>query len=70
MKLEDLSNSEIANLIDDYVRGNKAHRNRNMLKDRLITGMRYEKLAEKYGLSVRQTQRIIYKASDQLFRHI
>ena len=70
MKYDDLSNTEIAHLIDEYVRGNHAVRNREMLKDRLIDGMPYERLAEKYGLSVRATQSIIYKASDQLFRHI
>lgn len=66
-KYNDISNSELANLIDEWVRG---ERNREMLKDRLINGMMYEPLAEKYNLSVRATQNIIYKASEQLFRHV
>ena len=70
MKYDDLSNSEISNLIDEYVRGMHAVRNRQMLKDRLIDGMLFEDLAEKYGLSVCATQNVIYKASEQLFRHI
>lgn len=70
MKYDDLSNSEIARLIDEYVRGMHAARNRQMLKDRLIDGMLFEDLAEKYGLSVCATQNAIYKASEQLFRHI
>ena len=70
MKYDDLSNTELAELIDEWVRGMHAERNRKMLKDRLINGMLYEPLAEKYGLSVRATQNIIYKASEQLFKHI
>lgn len=67
MKYDELSNSELANLINEWVRG---ERNREMLKDRLINGMMYEPLAEKYNLSVRATQNIIYKASEQLFKHV
>lgn len=70
MKYDELSNSELATLIDEWVRGLHAERNREILKDRLINGMLYEPLAEKYQLSVRQTQKIIYKASEQLFKHV
>lgn len=69
-KYEDLPNSEISRLIDEWVRGLHAERNREMLKDRLINGMLYEPLAEKYNLSVRATQNIIYRASEQLFKHV
>lgn len=68
--LENISNSELATLIDEWVRGLHAERNREMLKDRLINGMLYEPLAEKYNLSVRATQNIIYRASEQLFKHV
>lgn len=70
MKYDDLSNSELAMLIDEWVRGLHAERNREMLKDRLINGMLFEPLAEKYNLSVRATQSIIYRASEQLFKHV
>lgn len=69
-KYNDLSNSELAMLIDEWVRGLHAERNREMLKDRLINGMLYEPLAEKYNLSVRTAQSIIYRASEQLFKHV
>lgn len=69
-KLENISNSELAMLIDEWVRGLHAERNREMLKDRFINGMLFEPLAEKYNLSVRATQNIIYKASEQLFKHV
>ena len=67
MKYDDLSNSELASFIDEWVR---KERDREMLKDRLINGMLYEPLAEKYNLSVRYTQQVIYKASEQLFKHV
>lgn len=67
MKYDDLSNSELASFIEEWVR---KERDREMLKDRLINGMMYEPLAEKYNLSVRATQNIIYKASEQLFKHV
>lgn len=69
-EIENISNAELAKLIDEWVRGLHAERNREMLKDRLINGMLYEPLAEKYNLSVRATQNIIYKASEQLFKHV
>ena len=67
MKYDELSNSELASFIDEWVR---KERDREMLKDRLINGMLYEPLAEKYNLSVRYTQQVIYKASEQLFKHV
>ena len=69
-KYNDISNSKLASLIDEWVRGLHAERNREMLKDRLINGMLYEPLAEKYNLSVRATQNIIYRSSEQLFKHV
>lgn len=67
MILDDLSNPEIADLIDKYVRGERA---RAILKRRLIDEICYEPLAEEFDLSVPQIKRIIYKAQEQLFRHI
>lgn len=69
-EIENISNAELAMLIDEWVRGLHAERNREMLKDRLINGMLFEPLAEKYNLSVRATQNIIYRASEQLFKHV
>lgn len=70
MRFDNLSNTELAALIDNYVRGLHAERNRKIIKDRLINGMLYEPLAEKYDLSVRMIQNIIYRAEEQLFKHI
>ena len=63
----DISNSEIDYLIDQWIRN---ERDRAILKDRLINGMTFERLAEKHGMSVRQIQNIVYKSMDRLVSQI
>lgn len=67
MKIEELSRSQISFLIDEWVFN---ERDREMLKRRLLDGIKYEKLAEEFDLSVRQTKSIIYKAEEKLFKAI
>lgn len=61
------TNSQIREMIDEYCHN---ERNRALLKRRLIDGIVYEKLAEEFDLSVRQTKAIIYKEQNRLFRHV
>lgn len=61
------SNSNIEKLIDEYIHKD---RDRALLKRRLIDGVVYEKLAEEFDLSVRQTKNIVYKSQEQLFKHV
>lgn len=63
----DISNSEIDYLIDQWIRN---ERYRAILKDRLINGMTFERLAEKHDMSVRQIQNIVYKSMDRLVSKI
>ena len=65
-RISHLSNTEIADLIDNNINGRHAERNRKILKRRLIDGIFYEPLAEEFDLSVRQTQNIIYKGMNKL----
>ena len=67
MKFEDISNSALCRLIDEWV---KNARDRDILKDRLINGICYEPLAEKYDLSVRQIKTIVSKQENILLKHI
>ena len=67
LELENLSNSDLSNLIDEWIRSD---RDRAILKRRLIDGICYEPLAEEFDLSVRQIKSIIYKGQDRLFRHL
>ena len=51
-------NSEVAYFIDEYVH---SERDRAILKRRFVDGIRFEKLAEEFKLSVRQVKNIVYK---------
>ena len=66
----DLSRTEIERLIDEWIIGRNAERNRSILKRRLLDGITYERLAEEFDLSVRQTKTIVYKGEETLFKHI
>ena len=59
--------SEIERLIDEWVYN---ERNRCILKRRLLDGITYERLADEFGLSVRQVKSIVYKSQTHLFRHM
>ena len=67
MKYENISNSQISHLIDEWV---KSERDRNILKRRLIDGVCFEPLAEEFNLSVRQIKNIVYKSEAILIKHI
>lgn len=58
------------NLIDEWIIGRNAERDRKILKRRLLDGITYDRLAEEFDLSVRQLKNIIYRAEDRLFSHI
>ena len=70
MKDFELSRTEIEHLVDEWIVGRNAERNRLILKDRLINGLTFEKLAEKYDLSTQSAKAIVYKCQDKLFRHL
>jgi hypothetical protein len=59
--IPDLSRSEIEHLIDEFIIGRNAERNRAILRRRLIDGICYEPLAEEFEISVRQVKNIVYK---------
>lgn len=63
----DMSRSEIDHLIDEWI---FSERDRSILKRRLLDGITYEKLADEFDLSVRQTKNIVYKSQIKLFKHV
>lgn len=65
--MKDYTNSQISALIDEHIHN---QRDRTILKDRLINGLVYEVLAEKYYLSVNHTKNIVYKAQNKLFKYL
>lgn len=67
MNLDHIDNYELSDLIDRFVKG---ERNRAILKRRLIDCICFEPLAEEFEMSTRQIKTIVYKAQNQLFKHI
>lgn len=63
---EGVSTSEVVRLIDEWV---FSERDRAILKRRLIDGIKFEQLAEEFGLSVRQTKNIVYRGERKIFHH-
>ena len=61
------TNSRIREIIGEYVHNSK---HREMLFDRFIDGMSFERIAEKHDMSVRQTKTIIYKLQVTIFKHL
>lgn len=65
--MRDYSRTELTEAIDEWILN---ERNRAILKRRLIDGICFEPLAEKFDLSVRQVKTIVYKSQEILFRHL
>lgn len=61
------SRSELDKLIDEWILGRNAERDRKILRRRLFDGITYERLAEEFDLSVRQVKNIVYKGEDIIF---
>ena len=61
------TNSQIHEIVAEYIH---SERDRKILERRLIDGITFERLAEEFELSVSQVKRIIFKGSDNIFRHI
>jgi len=64
----DISRSELESLIDEWVIGRNACRNRQILKSRLCDGLTYEQLADRYQLSERQLKNIVYRYDKILWK--
>ena len=69
-KLDSLSRSDWINLIDEWIIGRNAERDRAILKRRLLDGLTYEKLAEEFDMSVRQIKNIVYKGTSRLMERV
>lgn len=61
------SNSQIREIIAEYIH---SERDRKILERRLIDGITFERLAEEFDLSVRNTKTIVYKGQARIFKHI
>lgn len=60
---EDKTNTEIINLINEYIH---SERDRSIMKRRLVDGICYEPLAEEFDISTVQAKRIVLQQTRQL----
>lgn len=67
--MEEISKSQIEHLIDEWIVGRNAERDRAVMRRRLIDGICFEPLAEEFDLSVRQVKNIVYKNQIKIFKH-
>ena len=63
----DYSNTDMSKAIDDYIHSD---RDRQILKSRLIDGLTYDELSDRYHLTSRRIKTIVYKAQDGLFKRL
>lgn len=68
-RIEDsgLDRQQIEELIDRWI---FSERDRAILKRRLLDGIHFESLAEEFGLSVRQTKKIVYRGEAKVLTKI
>ena len=57
-------------IINEWVIGKNAERDRDILISNLLDGITYEKLAEKHQIEPRQVGRIVTKRMENLISHI
>lgn len=69
-KVREIQRDKVEYAIYQWIIGQNAERNRAIVSRKLFDGITFEKLAEEFGLSVRQTKSIVYRCYDIVFRHI
>lgn len=65
--LEELGRTEVNTIIDEYVFN---ERDRELLKRRILDGIRYEQLAIEFDISVQNAKRIVYTRMQKLIQKI
>lgn len=65
------SRSEWVNIINEWVLGRNAQRDRDILIRCVVDGsITYERIAEEYAIEKRQVDRIVKKRIDELVLHV
>lgn len=65
-----LNATELSNLIDEWIVGNHAERDREILKARLIHGRSQYQLADQFDLSQTQIKNILRKREKEFFSKV
>ena len=64
-----LSRSEWNQMIEEWIIGRNAERDRAIIKRRLLDGITFERLADEFDLSTQRVQEIVYRTQETLLRH-
>ena len=67
---DNLSRSDIQHVINEWIIGHHAERDRAIIARRLLDGICLEPLAEEFELSVPQVKRIIQKGTEKIYKHL
>ena len=66
---DNLSKSQIDALIDEWIIGKNAQRDKAILRMRLFEGLTFELIALQFDMSVRQIKNIVYKGERKIYSH-
>jgi len=66
----EVNSTQINEVIDQWIIGRNAERNREIAKRRFVDGIKFESLADEFCLSVRQTKNIAYKCKETIIEHL
>lgn len=69
-RIDNVTKTQLENIIDEYIIGFKAERNRQLMKQRLCDGLTFEELAEESDMSVRQVKKIVYDNEQIITKHL
>jgi len=62
--------AEVEQIINQWIIGNNAERDRKIMIRCLLDGVCYEPLAEEFGLSVTQLKRVLDKRFNRIYKHL
>lgn len=65
-----LSRSQWNALINEWIIGKNAERDRALLRRRLFDGICFEELAEEFDLSTTQAKTIVYESMNRIIKHL
>lgn len=66
----DISKEQLNQIIENYIIGFKAERNRSIMKRRLLDGITFEDLSYEFDMSVNQIKNIVYNQLEIIIKHI
>lgn len=69
-KIHDMKRSDIEEIVNEYVVGFRAKRNRKLLLLRWCDGLTFEELAEELDMSVSQVKKITYDYEKVFCKHV